>query len=105
MEIQVNVGKLKTNAKGNIEMSRKEFRTYLRGFCEDTMMVTLMSAIAWLGEEPEFQGNKDRLAEIFENVNRIVSTTLDPKEPFDKRDLARVTYDLTGIKVTWKQGA
>ena len=103
MEVEIKLGKQKTNANGKIEMTRKEFREYLRGFCEDTMMVTLMSAIVWLAEEPEFCGDKPRLAEIFSNVNRIVSTTLDPNEPFDKRDLARVTKEVSGVEVHWKE--
>lgn len=98
MEV-VKIGKLKTNAKGKVEMTRKELRDFMDSKNRETMLVTLMSAIAWLMEEPEFKGDKDRLFNIFKNVQRIILTTLDPNDPFDKHKLAKVVYEGTGIEV------
>ena len=103
MEIEVKIGHLKTNSRGNIEMTRREFREYLKSFCEDNIMVTLLSCISWLMEEPEFVGSDERYQDIFENVQRIIQTVYDPNQAFDKRDLARVVANGTGIKVRWKQ--
>ena len=95
----VKIGKIKVNAKGNVEMTRKELREFMDAKNRETMMVTLLSAIAWLMEEPEFKGDKDRLFSIFKNVQRIILTTLDPNDPFDKKALAKVVYENTGLEV------
>lgn len=98
MEI-VSIGKMKTNAKGNIEMSRKEFRAYTENQTRKQMLVTLLASIAWLMEEPEFKGDIDRLTEIFTNVQRIIMTTYDPNSGFDENDLAKVVRDGTDGRV------
>ena len=102
MEIEVKTGQLKTNSKGNIEMSRKEFKAYLKPFCEENILVTLLACISWLMEEPEFAGDNSRFQDIFENVQRIIETVYDPNQAFTKQDLARVVANGTGIKVRWK---
>ena len=101
--IDVKAGQLKTNAQGKIEMTRKELRDFMNSYGEEAVMVTLLSTIAWLMEEPEFQGEKDRLNDIFVNVQRVIETTLDPNEPFDKYKLARVVKEGTGIQVRFSK--
>ena len=103
MEFQVKVGHLKTNAKGNVEVTRKEFREYLNSFCEDTMMVTLLSTIAWLMEDEEFKGSPERFDDLFYNAQRIIQTVYDPDSGFEKNDLARVVKQGTGIEVMFKK--
>lgn len=101
MEI-VKVGRLKTNSRGNIEMSRTELKNYLNEYVEMVMMVTLLACISWLMDEPEYADDKDRLADIFPNIERIIRTTFDPDSGFDKKDLARVVEKGTGIKVRFR---
>lgn len=101
MEVNIKLGKLKTNAKGNIEMSRNEFREFMNPYVKEIGMVTLLSCISWLMEEPEFVGGKERLTDIFDNSYRIMETVYDPDNPFGKRELAKVVAENTNIKVRW----
>lgn len=97
--IKVKLGKLKTNAKGNIEMTRKELREYMQPHTDYAIMITLLSCISWLMEDEEFKQDRARLNSIFHNVQRIILTTLDPNEPFNEHDLARVVRENTDIDV------
>lgn len=101
MEVVIKLGRLKTNAKGNIEMSRKDFREFLKPYVKEIGMVTLLSCVAWLMEEPEFAADRERLTSIFENSNRIMETVYDPNEAFGKKELAKVVSENTNIKVRW----
>ena len=102
IEVEVKTGKLPVDQNGRLAMTRKQLREFVQGYVEETMMITLLSCIAWLMEEQEFKDDGDRLAEIFENVQRIIRTVYDPNEPFDKKALAKVVGDFTGVKVRWK---
>ena len=95
----IKFGKLKTNANGKVEMTRKEFREFQQKHTDYTVMVTLLSCIAWLMEDDEFKNDRERLNSIFSNVKRIILTTLDPNEPFDENDLASVVRANTDIDV------
>ena len=103
MDYEVKLGKLKTNANGKIEMTRKELRAFLIPYCENTMLVTLLSAIAWLMEDPEFDGSPERFDEVFNNVQRIIGVVYDPNSGFDKNDLARVVREKTNIEVRFTE--
>ena len=95
----VKIGKLKTNAKGKIEFTRRELRDYMHWRIKDTMMLTLLAAIAWLMEEPEFAEDRPRLTSIFNNIQRIIGTVMDKDNPFDRNDLAKVVRDGTNGEV------
>lgn len=95
----VKIGKLKTNAKGKVEMTRKEYRELQQNHTDYAVMITLLSCIAWLMEEEEFKNDRERLNSIFHNVKRIILTTLDPNDPFDENDLASVVRANTDIDV------
>lgn len=102
IEVEVKTGKLSVDKDGRLNMTRKQLREFVRGYVEETMMITLLSCLAWLMEEPEFNADGDRLAGIFENVQRIIRTVYDPNQAFDKKDLSKVVGDFTGVKVRWK---
>lgn len=99
MEGIKKIGQLKTNAKGRIEFTRKELREYMTWNRRDMMMVTLLSAIAWLMEDPEFKEDRPRLTSIFKNIQRIIETVLDPDNPFDRNALAKVVREGTDGEV------
>ena len=101
MEIEHNVklGKFKTDAKGHLQMTRAEMREFMKGYIDNAIMITLLSVIAWLMEDAEFKDNPERLCDIFNNAERIITTVYNPSEPFDKNMLAKVVEKGTGIKV------
>lgn len=103
IDFDVKTGQLKTNANGKVEMTRKELRDFMNPYGADAVMTTLLACIAWLMEEPEFEGDNERLESIFSNIQRIIETTLDANSGFTKYDLARVVKEKTGIRVRFSK--
>ena len=99
IEYQIKLGKIKTDGNGHLLMNRADMREFMKGHTDTAIMVTLLSVIAWLMEDKEFEGSPDRLCDIFNNAERIITTVYDPKQAFGKKELAKVVEKGTGIKV------
>ena len=48
IEVEVKTGKLPVDQNGRLAMTRKQLREFVQGYVEETMMITLLSCIAWL---------------------------------------------------------
>ena len=96
------VGKIKTNAKGNLEFTRSEFRDYIKGVADEAIMKTMLCVCGFLMDEPEFNYDDEKMARMWEGVTRYIDTISDPDSPYKARDLARTVSKFIGIMVVGK---
>ena len=94
-------GQLKTNDKGNIEMTRKEFGAYVKGIADESIMKAMLCVCAYLMEEPEFNFSDERLAALWTGVERYIKTVSEPNTAFNLKKMAKLITEYTGIKVYW----
>lgn len=102
IEKAMPIGKLKTNARGNIEFTRKELRTWADLLIHESIMKAMLCCTGYLMDEPEFDFTDEKKVDRFwEGVTKYLRTINDPNSGFSPRDLVKVINKYTGTKVFW----
>jgi len=99
--METKVGKLKTNANGKIEFTRKELREYSLAIVNEAIMKSMLACCGYLMDEPEFNYDAEKIAQVWTGVDRYIKVISDPNSAYKVKDLCKTITEYTGIKVYW----